>query len=279
MKISLRWLEKYMDVSEFFEEPEKLVEKLTHAGLEVEGVENQAQQFKNVVVGHVVEKGQHPDADRLSLCQVDVGKGEKQQIICGATNHKQGDKVVAALPGAVLPGDFAIKKSKIRGVESLGMLCSDSELGLSSESEGIIILPEDAPVGESFAGYYGLDDVIFELSVTPNRADCLSHFGLVREISCLLNRPYEFPLKGLEVISKSTQKEMDVSVEAPELCPRYAGRMIEGVKITESPDWLKRSLESIGLNSINNVVDVTNFAMMELGQPMHAFDADQLDGR
>lgn len=278
MKISLRWLNDYVDVADFFAAPEKLAEILTHSGLEIESLENLGQRFNHVVVGHIIEKGQHPDADRLSLCKVDIGTGEIQQIVCGASNHKQGDKVVAALPGAVLPGDFAIKKSKIRGVESNGMLCSEVELGLEKESAGIMILPADAPVGKSFAEYYGMDDVLFEIKVTPNRADCLSHFGLAREIGCLLDRPVEFPVQSFEVGSESTEKYMKLKVTEPELCPRYAGRAIRGVKIGESPLWLKRRLELIGLNSINNVVDVTNFVMMELGQPLHAFDSDQIAG-
>lgn len=278
MKISLSWLNQYVDVEKYFENPKALDDKLTHAGLEVEDIDDRAKPYQNVVVGHIIEKGQHPDADRLSLCQVDVGGKSPQQIICGASNHKQGDKVVVALPGAVLPGDFAIKKSKIRGVESLGMLCSETELGLGESSEGIIILPVDAPVGESFAKYYELDDIVLELSVTPNRADCLSHFGLAREVSCLDGVEYKVPLKEKPEISESTRDHFQLEVKATDVCPRYCGRLIRNVQVKESPSWLKNRLESVGMKSINNIVDVTNYVMLELGQPLHAFDANEING-
>lgn len=278
MKISLKWLNDYVEVSDFFKEPQALADKLTAAGIEVEAIEDPSTAFQNVVVGYVRELGQHPDADRLTLCQVDVGEGDSRQIICGAKNHKQGDKVVAALPGAVLPGDFAIKKSKIRGVESHGMLCSEKELGLSTEGAGIIILPEDAPVGEGFAKYYGLDDVVLELSVTPNRADCLSHYGLAREIACLLGREIKAPQSVFKTSGSFTKSSIELDVRDSERCQRYAGRSIKGVKIAPSPKWLRQRLEAVGLNSINNVVDVTNFVMMEWGQPLHAFDVAQVEG-
>jgi phenylalanyl-tRNA synthetase beta chain len=280
MMISLKWISDFVDVNDFFSKPQELAALLTAAGLEIEAIQDAATAFKNVVVGHIVEKGQHPDADRLTLCRVDVGEKESKQIVCGARNHKQGDKVVVALPGAILPGNFEIKLSKIRGVESSGMLCSQKELGFSEESEGILILPADAPVGKSFAAYYGLDDILFEVNVTPNRADCLSHFGLAREIACLLDRPLKKtpmdlkPEKGLSVKS-----EIKLSVKNADLCPRYMARLIRDVKVKESPAWLKKRLEAVGMNSINNVVDVTNYVMMEYGQPLHAFDADQLAGR
>ncbi len=279
MKISLKWLNDYVDVSEYFENPEKLADILTHKGLEVESVENKSKDFQNVVVGHILERGQHPNADRLTLCQVTTGQGKVHQIVCGAKNHKKGDNVVVALPGAILPGNFAIKLSKIRDVESQGMLCSDKELGLSEESEGIRILPADAPIGTPFAEYAGLDDIIFELKVTPNRADCLSHYGLAREISCVINQPLKTNFNlDLKVANKSSKEKVSVDVLNPEMCPRFTGRYIEGVKVGPSPDWLRRRLESIGMNSINNVVDVTNYVMMELGQPLHAYDAALIGG-
>lgn len=279
MKISMRWLNDYVDVQDLMAAPEKLAAKLTAAGIEVEQIENLAARFKSVVVGHIIEKGQHPNADRLSLCQVDAGQGKNLQIVCGATNHKQGDKVVVALPGAVLPGDFEIKLSKIRNVESYGMLCSEKELGLAAESPGIMILPKDAKVGTPFADFMGFDDVVFELSVTPNRADCLSHFGLAREVGALLGRGYEMPLADFKAAGGSSKKFIDLEVKNSDLCPRYAGRAVFKVKVGPSPDWLKSRLEKVGLKSINNIVDVTNYVMMELGQPLHAFDADQLAGK
>jgi phenylalanyl-tRNA synthetase beta chain len=279
MKISLKWLNDYVDITEYFSEPEKLGNILTNKGLEVESVENKSKDFNNVVIGHILEKGQHPNADRLTLCQVSTGGGVVHQIVCGAKNHKQGDRVIVALPGAVLPGNFAIKLSKIRDVESQGMLCSEKELGLSTEGEGIVILPTDAPIGMPFAEYKGLDDIVFELKVTPNRADCLSHYGLAREISCVLNKPLKTNFNiDLKTKNESSKSKVTLEVLDNEMCPRYTGRYIANVKVGPSPDWMKRRLESIGMNSINNVVDITNYVMMELGQPLHAFDAALIGG-
>ncbi len=284
MKISLKWLSDFVDVSEYFDRPQELADILTKAGLEVEEIQNRAKDYAHVVIGHIVSKEKHPNADKLSLCMVDVSEvkdgPDRQvvQIVCGAQNHKAGDKVIAALVGAVLPGNFVIKKSKIRDVESNGMLCSYKELGLEGLSDGIAILDLKAKVGQSFAEYRGFDDIIFELKVTPNRADCLSHFGLARELGCLLNKPVKQP----EVLTKfafvSTKQKIKLEVLNKELCPRYCGRYIAGVKIGPSPAWLKQRLEAIGLNSINNVVDVTNYVMLEMGQPLHAFDADLIAG-
>lgn len=279
MKISLQWLNDFVDVTEFYQNTQTLADLLTRAGLEVEDIQNKAKDLNNVVIGHITVKDKHPNADKLSLCQVDIGGGKIEQIVCGAQNHKQGDKVIVALPGAVLPGNFAIKKAKVRDVESNGMLCSYKELGLATESDGIVILPSDAPVGESFAKYGGHDDIIFELKVTPNRADCLSHYGLAREIGCLLNKPVKNPEVQKKFSSESTKSKIKLTVENSELCPRYCGRFITGVKIGDSPTWLKRRLESIGMNSINNVVDVTNYVMLEMGQPLHAFDANLIGGQ
>ncbi len=278
MKISLKWLNDYIDVKEFFAKPQELAAKLTAGGLEVESIQNLAKQFEQVVIGHILEKGQHPNADRLSLCQVATGEGRVHQIVCGAQNHKQHDLVVVALPGAVLPGDFAIKHSKIRGVESGGMLCSLKELGLAKESEGIMILPPDAPIGRPFAEYMGMNDIVFELKVTPNRADCLSHWGLAREIACLLGRECKFPMESLSESAVSTKAAVSLDVRATDLCGRYAGRLMKNVKVGPSPEWLKQRLEVVGMNSINNIVDVTNFVMLELGQPLHAFDLRELKG-
>ncbi|MFN3455528.1 MAG: phenylalanine--tRNA ligase subunit beta [Pseudobdellovibrio sp.] len=274
MKISLQWLNDFVDVTEFYADPQKLADLLTRAGLEVEDIQNRARDFQNVVVGYIQLKDKHPNADKLSLCQVEVAPGKIEQIVCGAQNHKTGDKVIVALPGAVLPGNFAIKKSKIRDIDSNGMLCSLKELGLATESDGIQILETTAPVGESYAKYAGYDDIVFELKVTPNRADCLSHYGLAREIGCLLNKPVKNPEVQKKFSSESTKNKIKLVVENSELCPRYCGRYIAGVKIKESPSWLKKRLEAIGLNSINNIVDVTNYVMLEMGQPLHAFDAN-----
>jgi phenylalanyl-tRNA synthetase, beta subunit, non-spirochete bacterial len=278
MKISLKWLNDYVDVQEFFAKPEELGEALTRAGLEVEEIQNRAKDFNHVVIGHILEKDKHPNADKLSLCRVSTGD-VVHQIVCGAQNHKAGDRVIVALPGAVLPGNFAIKKSAVRGVDSAGMLCSLKELGLAKESEGIAILPADAPVGKAYAEYGGFDDITFELKVTPNRADCLSHFGLAREVACLYGKELKTPKTEFKTGAGSTKSEIALEVKAFDLCPRYTGRYIKGVKVSESPAWLKARLESVGMNSINNIVDVTNYVMMELGQPLHAFDAAFIGGK
>jgi phenylalanyl-tRNA synthetase beta chain len=302
MKISLKWINEYIDILDQMAKPQELVAKLTAAGLEVESVQNLSQQFQNVVVGAVIEKGKHPNADRLSLCQISTGDGVVHQIVCGAQNHSQGDRVVVALPGAVLPGDFKIQHSKIRGVESGGMLCSEKELGLKETSEGILLLPKDAPVGTPFAKYKGLDDIIFDIKVTPNRADCLSHFGVARELSCLLGRELKKSEQSFgstvglassgDGASSGTGHEsraeagnasdgtskLKVDILANDMCLRYAAQVMKQVKVGPSPDWLKGRIETVGMKSINNVVDATNFVMMELGQPMHAFDLKEIRG-
>jgi len=294
MKLSLKWLANYTNVTPYLKDPQKLADILTNGGLEVEDVVNQAKDFNHVVIGKILEKNKHPNADQLTLCLVDVGEGGPggatgtvlrghRKIVCGAKNHNAGDKVVVSLPGAILPGQdgtgrFEIKLSKIRGEESQGMLCSDKELGLSSESQGIKILPADAKVGMPFAQYFKMDDVILDIKVTPNRSDCLSHFGLAREIAGLTGEKYEFPLKPFTEGRESTKKIMKLNVEDQERCLRYAGRVVLNVRVGPSPAWLKRDLESIGLRSINNVVDITNFVMMEIGQPLHAFDIAKVEG-
>lgn len=278
MKISLKWLSEYIDIADYLQTPQELAKLLTAAGLEIEGVEDLGIHFSNVVIGHLLSVERHPNADRLTLCQVSTGGGVVHQIVCGATNHKTGDRIVAALPGAILPGGFAIKRSKIREVESNGMLCSEVELGLKAESEGILILPEDAPIGESFASYWGLDDILFEVNVTPNRADCLSHVGLAREVSALTGREVHLPELNLNRHAFSTKKEITLEIQDPLKCPRYSGCIVKNVKVEDSPQWLKSRLERVGINSINNVVDITNFVLLELGHPLHAFDLSQIQG-
>lgn len=278
MKISLKWLNDYVDIQEFLKNPAPLAEKLTAAGLEVEGYTDLSKPYQNVVLAKVVELARHPNADRLTVCQVDTGEGKLRQIVCGAKNHKQGDYVVAALPGAVLPGDFGIKESKIRDVESKGMLCSEVELGLQKESDGIMILPSTVKVGQSFAEYFGFNDVVMEINVTPNRADCLSHLGLAREVATLLGKTVCTPKNEIKVTSHKTKGAVDVQLRDSAGAPRYSGRLVRNVKVGPSPDWLKQKLRAVDMNSINNVVDVTNFVMLELGQPLHAFDLKTLVG-
>jgi phenylalanyl-tRNA synthetase beta chain len=278
MKMSLNWINEFVDIREYMQKPEALAEILTRAGFEVESIENQARDFENVVVGLILEKDKHPNADKLSLCRVTTGEGVVHQIVCGATNHSKDDLVVVALPGALLPGGFAIKQSIIRGVDSAGMLCSLKELGLATQSEGIYLLPHEAKIGQPIAEFLNKNDIIFELKVTPNRADGLSHFGLAREVACLLGKELCNVTPNYTKNEKLISEIIKLEVTDSELCPRYTGLGVFGVKVSASPDWLKKKIEAIGLKSINNIVDVTNYVMMELGQPLHAFDLEQIQG-
>lgn len=284
MKVSLKWLADFVEVAEFFDKPEVLAEALTRGGLEVEEIKDGRTQYQHVVTGLILSKEAHPGSDRLSVCQVTTGDGVLHRIVCGAQNHKANDRVVVALPGAHLPNGMKIVTAQVRGVESAGMLCSNEELGIATDTDGeksvgIRILPVDAPIGMAFAKYAGLDDVTMELKVTPNRADCLSHYGLAREISCLLERPLKVLKPNVAIGETAAASTITVDVAATGACPRYCGRMIHGVRIAASPEWLIKRLENVGLRSINNVVDITNYVMMELGQPLHAFDADQIQSR
>lgn len=274
MLISLDWLKQYVDIKE---DIPQLENALTMIGQEVEAIDIQGKHLDNVVIGQITEYGKHPNSDKLTLLKVNVGDEEELQIICGAPNHKLGDKVVVAKIGAVLPGDFKIKKSKIRDVESFGMLCSQVELGIGEDGDGIIILPEDAPIGEEYRKYAGLDDVIFELEITPNRPDCLSHIGIAREVAAYYGRKVKYPSYTLSEVIDSVNNYAKVRIEDKERCKRYMGRVIRNVTVAESPEWLKKRIRAMGLKPINNIVDITNFVMFEYNQPMHAFDLDKLE--
>lgn len=274
MQISEAWLRELVNPAVTTEE---LVEQLTMAGLEVDSVEPAAAQFTGVVVGEVVAMEQHANADKLRVCQVNVGEAEPIQIVCGASNVRVGLKIPAALVGAVLPGDFKIKKSKLRGELSLGMLCSEKELGLAAEADGLMELFDDAPVGTDIREYLSLNDKIIELDLTPNRADCLSVEGIAREVA-VLNKMQWTPVEvtAAEVTHDSV---IDVTVEDGQACPRYLGRLIKNVNPNaETPLWMQESLRRSGVRSLGPIVDVTNYVLLELGQPLHAFDADKLSG-
>ena len=271
MKISLNWLNQYIDLQDYRQSPDELCSLLTKAGLEVEDQINPSRHWRGVVVGRLLEVKKHPDANKLTLCLVDVGDDKPLQIVCGAKNHRQGDFVAVATVGTVLSGNFKIKKSKIRGEQSFGMLCSEKELGLEEESRGIMILKGNFSPGQSFLQAHP-GDVILEINVTPNRADCLSHIGLAREFSTLLNRPLKTPKRDFKETEKKITDWIEIEVKDTNSCPRYCGRVISGVKVKPSPPWLKEALKSIGINPINNVVDVTNYVLFEYGQPLHAFD-------
>jgi phenylalanyl-tRNA synthetase beta chain len=270
MKVSLNWLRELVELPPGVPQ---LVDLLTLAGVEVEGVETSGINIPNVIVAQIRESVPHPNADRLSVCQVDDGSGIARQIVCGAKNYKVGDKVPLALPGAVLGPDFTIKVGKLRGVESQGMMCSGEELGLSTDSDGLLILPPDAKIGAPLSDLYP-GDTVLDLEITPNRADLLSHVGIAREIAALTGKPLSLPENALAVEGFGTTA---VDVEPPG-CELYTALEISNVQVGPSPDWLRRKLEAVGLRPINNIVDITNYVMLELGQPLHAFDADKLEG-
>jgi len=274
MQISEAWLREYVNPAIT---TEQLVEQLTMAGLEVDSVTPAAAVFSGVVVGEVLAMEQHPDADRLRVCQVAVGEAEPLQIVCGASNVRVGLRIPAALIGAVLPGDFKIKRSKLRGVESFGMLCSEKELGLAADANGLMELAADAPVGVDIRDYLSLNDNIIEVDLTPNRADCLSVEGIAREVA-VLNK-MDWSVTQVEKPAVNHADTLIVSVKATDACPRYLGRLLKGVNPkAETPLWMQERLRRSGVRSLSAVVDVTNYVLIELGQPLHAFDAAKLTG-
>jgi len=289
MKISYNWLKEYLKT---LPPSERLAEKLTMAGLEVEGIEALGKGIKGVVVAQILSIEKHPNADRLAYCKVKTDKGI-HSIVCGAKNMKAGDKVALALPGAILPNGIKIEKTKIRGVESEGMMCSEVELGLTplgtdlksvpikggQGGVGIMILPQHLPIGKDFTRAMGLDDYILNINVTPNRPDCLSILGIAREVGAITKvRLKEDKIKLIEN-GRSIKTLAAVSIDEPSLCRRYTARVIENIKVGPSPDWLKQRLESLGFRPINNIVDVTNYVMLEYGHPLHAFDYDLVVGK
>jgi phenylalanyl-tRNA synthetase beta chain len=309
MKFSVNWLGEFVDLPR---NPEEIAELLTHAGIETKKIELRGAKLDDVVVSQITASSRHPNADRLSVCEVDDGSGTKRQIVCGATNYKTGDKVPLALPGAKLPNGTEIRKSKLRGVESHGMLCSPIELGLGEDASGLLILSPDAKVGAPIADLFPADTIL-EVEITPNRGDLLSHFGLAREIAALTRSSFQAPKAfGLEngaagaAATWTERAEAEragserirppggtgrkaagpldfardeaVKIAAMRECPFFSLRKIENVKVGPSPQWLRARLESVGVRSINNIVDISNFVMLELGQPTHAFDADRLKG-
>ena len=274
MKFSEQWLREWVNPSVSTDE---LCHQLTMAGLEVDAVEPVAGEFTGVVVAEVLSVEPHPDADKLRVTQVNIGSEEPVQIVCGAANVRPGLRVPCATVGAKLPGNFKIKKAKLRGVPSNGMLASASELGLAESSDGLMELPADAPVGVNFRDYLQLDDVTIELGLTPNRGDCLSIAGIARETGVLNNTD----VTGAEsqAVASTIEDSFSIKVDAAEACPRYLGRVIRGVNVgDETPLWMQERLRRSGIRSLSAVVDVTNYVLLELGQPMHAFDLEKLQG-
>src|SRR2546423_2412085 len=270
MKFSVNWLREFVDLPE---NPEEIADLLTRAGVETQNIETRGAKIDKVIVSQITASSRHPNADRLTVCEVDDGSGTKRQIVCGATNYKVGDKIPLALPGAKLPNRTEIRKNKLRGVESDGMLCSAIELGLGSDAAGLLILSPEAKIGAPIGDLFPADTIL-DVEITPNRGDLLSHFGLAREIAALTEKK----LKSTARESKIPVKKTGVTIASTHECPFFSARKIDNVTVGPSPQWLRAKIESVGTRSINNIVDISNFIMLELGQPTHAFDANKLKG-
>jgi phenylalanyl-tRNA synthetase beta chain len=270
MKFSINWLREFVDLPK---NPEEIAELLTRAGIETKNIETRGAQVNKVIVSQITASSRHPNADRLTVCEVGDGTGTNRQIVCGATNYKVGDKVLLALPGAKLPNGTEIRESNLRGVESEGMLCSPIELGLGEDASGLLILSPDAKVGTPIGDLFPADTIL-DVEITPNRGDLLSHFGLAREIAALTGRKLREP----PPLRTADTTASEVKISALRECPFFSARKIDNVKVGPSPQWLRAKIESVGIRSINNIVDISNFVMLELGQPTHAFDADKLTG-
>ncbi|MDR3559718.1 MAG: phenylalanine--tRNA ligase subunit beta, partial [Candidatus Pacebacteria bacterium] len=273
MKYSFNWLK---ELSGTKNSPEKVVEFLTMRAMEVEGVEKIGGIPDGVVVGKILEIKKHPNADKLQITKIDVGANNYLPIVCGAWNINVGDMVPVALAGTKLPNNMEIKAAEIRGEKSHGMLCAEDELGLGKDHGGILILSKNAKVGEKVSKYLGSSDTVIEIKVLPDRAhDALSHVGVAREITALENKKFDYDFDGLKLPGKKS-KVLSVKIEDKKLCPRYIGAVMTDVKIQSSPLWMQERLKACGIKAINNVVDATNYVMLELGSPLHAFDADKL---
>ncbi len=273
MLLSLKWLQEFVP---FTHSAKELGERLTMLGLELEEVLRPFDNIEPIVIGHVVECAKHPEADKLSVCKVDVAQAELLDIVCGAPNVAQGQKVPVALVGTSMPDGLVIKKAKLRGQVSLGMICSERELGLTDDHSGIMVLPEDAPIGTKLVDYLDLDREVLDIGITPNRADCMSVLGIAREVALAYDLPLTMP--KFAVYEKGPSVNVPITIADASLCPLYQGRVIENVKIGPSPAKLRYRLHAVGVRPISNIVDITNYVLMECGQPLHAFDANKLRG-
>ncbi|MDI6765371.1 MAG: phenylalanine--tRNA ligase subunit beta [Bacteroidota bacterium] len=283
MRVSLNWLKEYIDIPVSLDE---LANSLTMVGLEVESIERLGEKYKNFLIGQVLEVNAHPKADKLTICKVNVGK-EICPIVCGAPNVRTGQFVAVGKEGAIIPRNqhdpegkpFVLSRVKIRGIESQGMICSEYELDLGEDKEGILVLDPTSEVGIPLADYLGLNDTVLEIGITPNRPDAMSHLGIAREIGAILNRDFRIPVTNLKESKRSIGDFVSVLIKDFQNCPRYTGRLIFNIKIEPSPKWLQNRLTSVGIRPINNIVDVTNYVLMECGHPLHAFDYDKLTGQ
>ncbi|MEN8251755.1 MAG: phenylalanine--tRNA ligase subunit beta, partial [Bacteroidota bacterium] len=282
MKISFNWLKEYINITDT---PQQVAEILTATGLEVEGLEKAEAikgGLKGIVIGKVLTSEQHPNADKLKVTTVDIGQGEPSKIVCGAPNVEAGQTVVVATVGSTLypsaGGEFKIKKAKIRGEVSEGMICAEDEIGIGTSHDGIMVLESNLTTGSPASDYFkNDDDYLIEIGLTPNRADATSHIGVARDLRAIYHEPVNWP--SVDDFKTDNHKlPIEVIVENTKACPRYSGVSITGLKIGDSPEWLQKKLKSIGLNPINNLVDITNFVLHETGQPLHAFDADKIKG-
>ncbi len=277
MQVSTTWLKDYIDIDCTTDE---LAEKFTMSGSPVENIIRAGVGLEKVVTGRIEKLERHPDSDHMFVCQLNVGAGELIQIVTGAQNVAEGQIVPVALVGANLPCGKKISKGKLRGVASNGMLCSPDELKIEGDSSGILILPEDTPVGVPAAQVLGLDGDILEFELTANRGDCFSVFGLIREAAVLLDKTPKFPEITVDENSDRAAADMiEIKIDAADLCSRFSARVLTDVKLGPSPEWMQKRLEGAGIRAINNVVDVTNFVMVELGQPMHAYDWEKISGK
>lgn len=289
MRLSIKWLRQYV---QFRISPEDLGQRLTSVGLEVEGIEYLGKVFDGFVVGEVKGVRKHSNADNLTLCNVDVERKAASpasvlQIVCGAPNVQKGQKVAVGLIGAIVPKNqhdpeakpFVLSKIKVRGEESSGMICSEYELGLGSDANSILVLDESAKVGTPLAEYLGLNDIVFEIAVTPNRPDCLSHIGIAREVAAILRKKLAIPKLKIQGEKKKSAKEsVSIKIENKRDCARYSARLVTGISVGPSPVWMQTSLKAVGIRPVNNIVDITNYVMIECGQPLHAFDYDRIEG-
>ena len=278
MIISLNWIKDYipgLKIDSF----EDLQQRMINIGLDIESIKSESEKYKNFVVGKVISKSKHPNADKLTVCKVDVGT-DTLNVVCGAPNVEEGQKVCVALIGATIPdGEFEIKKSKIRGELSEGMICAEDELGISDDHTGILVLDSKARVGQEFADYLDANDYIIDIGVSPNRGDLFSHIGMAREIAAIYDKKIKLPEINLKESNEKSNDYIKIRIDSKEYCRRFTGRVVKNVKIKESPEWLKKKLLAIGLRPRNNIVDITNHVMMETGQPLHAFDYDEIRGK